>query len=128
MKKKTNVKSHAHTFAYYGLDKRKNFLQAPICTCGCGHYANLILKNDDDVCSFMHTMLEEWDCSHCAIFTVKNGNEVLMGVKLEDDIKCYKCVAECHRDLFKDIQNDFEFHCYGILEQVDANSYRIVMD
>lgn len=128
MKKRVNIRPRAHTFAYYGLDKSKNFLQAPICECGCGHYAHLILKTDNDIYGFMHTMLEEWDCEHCAIFTVKNDNEVLMGIKLSDGIQCYKCQGDGHRDLFKGIQEDFEFHCYGILEQVDEKSYSILMD
>ena len=116
------------TFAYYGLDKSKNFLEAPVCECGCGSRANIILETDDDICGFMHTMLEEWDCDHCAIFTVKNNDEVLMGVKLSDGIKCYKCKADGHRNLFKDIQDDFGSHCYGILEQADETSYKILMD
>ena len=128
MKRKINTIPHKSTFAYYGLDKSKNFLEAPICPCGCGQYANVILESYDDICGFMHTMLDEWDCNHCAIFTVKNGDEVLMGVKLSDGIKCYKCKADGHRDLFKDIQGDFQFHCYGILEQVDDTSYKIIMD
>lgn len=122
------MKKNETTFAYYGLDKDKNFLQAPLCECGCGHYANLVLEDDDDICGFMHAMLEEHECNHCAIFTVKGGDEVLMGIKSDDGIKCWKCMAEGRENLFKDIQDGYQFHCYGFLEQVGDNLYRILMD
>ena len=61
------MKNSNMTFKFYGLDATNNFLQAPICGCGCGEYANLILETDSDVCGFMHVMLEEHDCDHCGI-------------------------------------------------------------
>ena len=121
------------TFEYCGLDKENNFLQAPICPCGCGNYMSLILKDEDDVFSFMHTMLEEDECNHCAIFVLKNDGYAFMGVKLDGDVQCYLTKNKAYKvtgwkDIFKDIQDEFEFHCYGLLEQVDEESYRIVME
>ena len=117
------------TFEFYGLDKENNFLQAPKCECGCGGYAGLILETDNDVCSFIHTMLEEHDCEHCGIFAFKkNGVDMLMGLKLDGEIKCYKGQVDGVEGSLVDIQNKLKLHCYGILEQVDNDLYSIVMD
>ena len=35
-------------FGIYGLDKEKNFLQAPVCECGCGGKAVLLLKDEKE--------------------------------------------------------------------------------
>lgn len=116
-------------FAYYGLDKSKNFLQAPICECGCGEYMNIILKDDSDICSLMYELLTENDCNHCAIFVVKNDGTVILGAKLDDDIQAYNCKIDgSKKDCFKEIQETWEWHCYGLLEQADEESYRIIMD
>lgn len=131
MKKK--IKS---TFASYGLDAKNNFLQAPRCDCGCGGYANLVLENDDDVCSFMYAMLEEHDCQRCGIFARKENNELLIGFKLDGEIGCFKgnvsdngfATLKEARDCVAAMQEGLQLHCYGLLEQVDKDLYKIVMD
>lgn len=116
------------TFAYYGLDKHLNFLQAPICECGCGQYMNVILK-DGDVYGIMHELLEEHDCDYCAIFTVKRDDTAITGVKIDGNIIVYDCKIDGQKkELFKAFQEDMEFHCYGLLEQVDEELYRIIME
>lgn len=124
------MKENQITFELCGLNPKDNFLQAPICECGCGQCANLILETDDDVCSFMHIMLEDHDCEHCGIFTFKQNNkDMLMGLKLDGETKCYKVQVEGGvEDSLIDIQNELQLHCYGILEQVENNLYSIVMD
>lgn len=123
--KKTKI-----TFELSGLNAENNFLQAPLCDCGCGEYVSLVLETDNDVCGFMHTMLEEHDCEHCGIFAFKqNGEDILMGLKLSGEIQCYKVqVKGGVEGSLVDIQNEFQLHCYGILEQVEDNLYSIVTD
>lgn len=118
------------TFASCGLDKRNNFLQAPICPCGCGHYANLILKTRQDLYNFMGTMLENHECNHCAIFTLCKDGSAVMAVKLEDGIKIYGVNEneKSTKKIIAEINEDIQFHCYGLLEQVDTESYKIIMD
>ena len=118
------------TFKKCGLNKKNNFLQAPMCDCGCGGTASLVLKSEDDVYSFMHMMLEEHDCEHCGIFTFKNdGETVLMGLKLDGDIQCYKAAVNGgFTGSLKDIQKTLKLHCYGLLEQIGEDLYSIVMD
>lgn len=124
------MKTNKISFKLCGLSKENNFLQAPICECGCGEYANLVLESDDDVCGFMHTMLEEHDCEHCGIFAFKkNGKDMLMGLKLSGEIKCYHVkVSGGVNGSLMDIQNDLQLHYYGLLEQVHDDLYRIVME
>lgn len=123
--KKTKI-----TFKTCGLNSKNNFLQAPVCECGCGEYANLVLETDDDVFGFMHSMLEEHDCEHCGIFAFKqNGKDVLMGLKLSGEIKCYKAKVDGGvKESLSDIQKELQLHCYGLLEQVGDDLYSIVMN
>ena len=118
------------TFASCGLDKRNNMLQAPICPCGCGNYMNLALKTKQDLYDFMGTMLEDHECHHCAIFALlKNGNAVV-AIKLEDGIKIYSVEKNgiSVKKAIAEINEGMQFHYYGLLEQIDEESYRIVMD
>ena len=119
-----------NTFEFYGLDVENNLLQAPICQCGCGSYAHLVLKDDDDVFCFMYMMLEEEECGHCGIFSFKgDGEYMLIGLKLDGEIQCYTAKNTGNvKGSLNGIQDELELHCYGILEQVDDESYRIVMD
>ena len=124
------MKKNKITFKICGLNSKNNFLQAPICECGCGEYANLVLETDNDVYGFMHTMLEEHDCEHCGIFAFKKDyEEMLMGLKLSGEIKCYKAKIEGEvKKSLIDIQDTLQLHCYGLLEQVGDGLYSIVMD
>ena len=124
------MKQNKITFKLCGLNSKKNFLKAPICECGCGEYANLILETDNDVYGFMHTMLEEHDCEHCGIFVFKkNGKDVLMGLKLSGEVKCYQAKIDGKtKGSLADIQRDLQLHCYGLLEQIADDLYSIVMD
>ena len=118
------------TFASCGLDKRNNMLQAPICPCGCGNYMNLVLKTKQDLYDFMGMMLEDHECHHCAIFTLLKDGSAVVAIKIEDGIKIYGIDGKerSARKVIAEIQEDIQFHCYGLLKQVDEESYRIVMD
>ena len=119
-------KNKAVTFASCGLNAKNNFLQAPKCYCGCGGYMNLVLKTKQEVYDFVGAMLSEQDCNHCAIFVLYKGGSATIGVKGEDGITLYGTDEKAKKTI-ADMQKKFQFHCYGLLEQVDADSYRIVM-
>lgn len=118
------------TFASCGLNAENNFLQAPICRCGCGGYGDLVLDTKQDLYDLIYTLLNEYDCEHCAIFAVCLDNTIVMGAKLSDGIKIYtsefKEKSKCYT-MIAWTQEDFEFHCYGLIEQIDVDTYRIVM-
>lgn len=119
------------TFKSCGLNAKNNFLQAPKCECGCGGYANPIIESKNELCNFMGMLLADHDCQHCAIFAINKDGSAVMGVKLDGEITFMetnmkgKCVA---RRAIREMQEEFNFHCYGLLEQVSENTYRIVMD
>ena len=129
MKIKTKTNS---TFAKYGLDVANNMLEAPICNCGCNGYMDVILPTDDEICGFMYSVLEEYECERCGIFAHKLNNEVLMAIKMDGSIVCYKAAGESvdaktARDAVAAMQEDLRLHCYGLLKQVDEKSFKIIM-
>lgn len=117
-----------------GLDIEHNILQAPLCSCGCGNYANLVIEDEEDLRDFIGEMLAMQECNHCAIFVLHNdGKTVTLGesdgeyinfVTLKD-----KAEDTWNADIVKEVQDELEFHCYGLLEQLDdGDLYRIVME
>lgn len=129
MKRRIKV-SRRMTFAACGLNAENNFLQAPICTCGCGKYMNIVLKTDQELYDFIGTMLSEYECECCAIFVIgKDGNGII-ATKIDGKISIYGVESNgCSmKKAIADIQNDVQFHCYGLLEQIDEKSYKIVME
>ena len=121
-------KNMSVTFASCGIDPAQNFLQAPLCPCGCGGYAYPVLKAKDDLYGFMYAMLEDHDCNHCAIFAICDDNSVAIGIKAEDGIKIYGSNGDNLQQLIADVQEEFQFHCYGLLEQINAEQYSIIME
>lgn len=115
------------TFRSCGLEKQKNFLEAPMCPCGCGNYVNLVAKTKRELYDFIGATLHEYDCHYCAIFVLCKDGSAVMGVKQEDGITIYGIKENARREI-ADIEREFNFHCYGLLEQVDADSYKIIMD
>lgn len=111
-----------------GLNPENNILEAPTCPCGCGKKANLILKNDKSVSDFIGSMLAEVDCEHCAIFAIKQDGNLIFGQKTDEDIICYALKDSNAKKEIADMQKMFKFHCYGLLQQTDDESYAIIMD
>lgn len=116
------------TFHSCGLNAKHNQLQAQICPCGCGHYANLVLKNTKEVADFIGAMLFELECEHCAIFAIMQDGNLIFGQKTDEDIVCYHLKTDNVKKEIADMQKTFKFHCYGLLEQVDDELYAIIMD
>lgn len=116
------------TFRSCGLNRANNQLQAQICPCGRGHYANLVLKTDSDVADFIGAMLSEFECEHCAIFAIKQDGNLLFGQKTDEDIMCYLLRTNNAKREIADMQKEFRFHCYGLIQQVDEDLYAIIMD
>lgn len=131
MKKRKIKVNPKLTFASCGLDKANNFLQAPVCPCGCGHYANPIIKSEEELCDFMGMLLADHDCDYCAIFAVCKDNKGVFATKIDGTITMYRIkdtVAGIKKTIAEMNEVAEGFHCYGLLEQVDFESYRIVMD
>ena len=76
----------------------------------------------------IHTMLAEFECEHCAIFAIKQDGSLIFGQKTDEDIICYALKDSNANAEIADIQEQFNFHCYGLLQQVDDDLYAIIMD
>lgn len=118
----------ALTFHSCGLNPKNNILEAPTCPYGCGERANLILKNDKEVSDFIGSMLAETDCHHCAIFAIKQNGDLIFGQKTDEDIICYAAKDGKAIETIIDLNEQLNFHCYGLLQQVDDDLYAIIMD
>lgn len=121
-------------FADCGLDINCNILQAPLCPCGCGNYMDICIEEQEALYDLISDLLFMQDCNHCAIFVLHNdGKTVTVG---DSDGERATFISFCDEktnalniDLVRDWQNEFQFHCYGLMEQrKDGKSYRIVME
>lgn len=117
-----------------GLNANNNILQAPICECGCGHYMDLCIEDQETLHEFIADMLSMQECNHCAIYVLHNDSKtVTVGDSDGEHITLIsfqdKNSDALNIDLVRDWQDKFEFHCYGLLEQLsDGKSYRIIME
>lgn len=121
------------TFDMCELDKEKNFLQAPICECGCGGYMD-ICAYDDEISDICEQIVEANDCNHCGIFAITSRNNCIFALKMYDDevdevvINAFqKYAIDDYGDIGK-IANELELHCYGLLVCKKPGLYRIVME
>ena len=117
------------TFSSCGLDVENNFLQAPICECGCDGYMDVVLEEKNDLYNFMAAVLSEHECNYCAIFALCDKT-VEAAIKVDDKVKVYGANAIGHKamKMIADMQDGMMFHHYGLLVQTDTNLYKIVME
>ena len=125
------IKFRPEWFGAYGLNKNKNFLQAPLCECGCGEKANLVLKTDKDLFRFMNMMLLENDCNHCAIFAYAFDGSMHAALKFEnetdDPVMLFK-IEETNLGFFKEWDDELDLHCYGLIIETKNGLWKIIED
>lgn len=117
------------TFKSCGLDPEGNFLQAPVCECGCGNYMDVVLDEELDLYNFMGIILSQHECDYCAVFALCE-NTVEAAIKVDDKIKIYgaEATGSTAMKMISDMQEEAQFHRYGLLVQVGENLYEIVME
>lgn len=115
------------TFETCGLNKENNFLEAPICLCGCGGKTNIVLETDDDVLDFCGAMCDENDCYHCAVFAINNENKLLAAICEGYDIHLVESedVIEDYKDIGK-MFDELGLHCFGLIVSNGDGSYKVV--
>lgn len=123
------IKFRPEWFGAYGLDKNKNFLQAPLCECGCGEKANLVLENIKELFQFMNAMLMENDCNHCAIFAYAFDGSMYAALKVEnetDDPVLFFQIQESDLGFFREWDDELGLHCYGLIIETRNGLWKII--
>ena len=126
------IKFRNESFAGYGLDKNKNFLQAPKCECGCGGSCSVLLKNREELFSLMYDLLEDNECDCCAVFAHSYDENFYVAIKTdvmiddEDDEPIKFFGIENDLDFFRDWADNVGLHCYGLLIEHKRGSWKII--
>ena len=117
-------------FGAYGLDKEKNFLQAPTCECGCGGKAVLLLKDEKELFGFMFNVLIDHECNHCAIFARRNDGYMYAALKVENetDDPVLFFGQEDNNNFFNVWDDELDLHCYGLLVETKNGEWKIIED
>ena len=123
------IKFRPEWFSAYGLDKDKNFLQAPLCECGCGEKMSLVLEDIKDLFQFMNAMLMENDCNHCGIFAYAFDGSMYAALKVEnetDDPVLFFQIKESNLGFFREWDDELELHCYGLIIETRKGLWKII--
>ena len=115
------------TFEKCGLNIEKNFLQAPICECGRGGNASIVLYSQSDVCPFCGLMCAGLDGIQCAVFAINKDNSLIGAIKLGYDIRIIGSTGSLDDyGTLGEIADEFELHCYGLICWIKDNLYDVV--
>lgn len=120
-----------------GAEKCINLLKPMKCECGCGGYANLIIKDEEDynVFTVAGSLLSDTDCEHAWIFVLEDW--IVSGAcTTENGIQYFSTAGK--REPFVNLEEQVEFvkgliediqpHCIGILQQTENGTFRVVTD
>ena len=124
------IKFRPEWFGAYGLDKDKNFMQAPTCECGCGEKCVLLINDHKELFGFMYNVLMENECNHCAIFAYAFDGNMYAALKVEnkDDEPVMFFEQKGNMNFFKDWDDIVEFHCYGLIIETKRGEWKIIED
>ena len=122
------IKFNSNTFKSYGLDKNKNFIQAPMCECRCGSKCNIILENKEEILGFMFEILMNNDCEHCGIFAHGiNCEYIALKVENETDEPIMFLGTEgTDKNVFSEIDKEFQLHCYGLIVETKIGEWEVI--
>lgn len=120
-----------------GADKCINLLKPMKCPCGCGHYAEMVIGDEEDnnVFTIANALLEETDCKNAWIFIIESW--AISGAYTGEDSIKYFTTATPENDkpmldfderveFVKEIISDVKPHCIGVLQQTDSGGFRVV--
>lgn len=124
------------SFAGYGLNKYKNFMQSPVCECGCGGSCSLLLNDKKELFGFMHTMLMESDCDCCAIFAHAYDGNLYVAIKCmlddedsQDDMPVkFFGAKDDYIEFFQEWDGEVGFHCYGLMIETQKGKWKVIED
>lgn len=120
-----------------GAEKCINLLQPVRCMCGCGGYAEIVIEDtkDNNVFTIAEALLEETDCKNAWIFIIENW-AISGAYTSEDGIKYFTTATPENNEpvfdlrekvkIVRDIIDDVEPHCIGVLQQTNSGGFRVV--
>lgn len=113
-------------YSYYGLNRKRNWMKAPDCDCGCGGKMLLCLENDDELFSFCADVLSEHKCSESAIFIVRQDGEMQIAIyNSKDNTVIGAKVKEPSTHAFADYDGTEHLCCYSMLIEQKKGEYLI---
>lgn len=120
-----------------GAEKCINLLKPIKCDCGCGGYANMIIKDEEDynVFTVAGSLLAETDCNHAWIFIMESW--AISGAYTTDEgIKYFSTAVPENEKPITDFNEQVEFvksiikdvqpHCIGVLQHTEDDCFRVV--
>lgn len=108
------------------LNSNNNFMQAPVCECGCGGKANIVLHNEDEVLDFCEMMCWENDCEFCGVFAITGNNKILFAIKCDGEVNLFIKKYDNNPEAIGKVFDEIDLHCYGLIVYNGNDSYRIV--
>ena len=120
-----------------GAEKCINLLKPIKCECGCGGYANMIIKDEEDynVFTVAGSLLSNTDCEHAWIFILEDW--IVSGAFTTEEGVRYFSTAETRKpfvnleeqiEFVKGLIEDIQPHCIGVLQQTENGTFRVVAD
>lgn len=122
-----------------GADNCINLLQPIKCDCGCGGYAEMIIKDEEDynVFTVAGSLLSETDCNNAWIFIMEYW-AISGAYTSEDGIQYFTTAIPENEEPITDFDEQVEFvksiiedvkpHCIGVLQQTETGNFRVVAD
>ena len=114
------------TFDMCGLDKERNMLCAPVCECGCGGKANLILETKEDVADLCGQLVYEDDCNYCGVFAIFRNGVFVGAICNEGDVTTFKFKNKADYKEIGQVAAELRLHCYGLIVETMDGSWKII--
>lgn len=105
-------------------------MQAPTCECGCDGKGVLLINDRKELFGFMHNVLMENECNHCAIFAHSFDDTMFVALKVdnETDKPILFFSQEENMTFFKEWYDELKLHCYGLMVESQPGKWKIIED
>lgn len=123
------LKFRAECFEAYKLNYLRNFLHAPMCSCGCGEKQLVQLVSNEEVFEFCTGLLKKYEeCVYTAIFVLAYDNSMFVVVNdAESETEVFIYGEEnFDPDFFAEIDAAEELIQYGLIIEVRPNIWKII--
>lgn len=117
-----NLIMYRETFASYGLNKNRNFLEK----------GYVELDNEDELAEWMQEQLVEHGCPESAIFAINYNLDMYVAITEYDEDEEQGVISVLRfgwdMDMFAKIDSEYRLCCYGIIEEIKPGIWKILED